>query len=379
MRGSVLKRGPTWSYVLYLGRDDATGKKHQKWVGGFRTKKLAEDALTEALERVRTGSWADPGRQTVSEYLEGWLVSVSPSLRATTASSYRWVIEKWVVPRIGSVRLSALTPARLSALYGDLLANGRTRGKGGALAPRSVAYVHRILTHAFKDAAAWGLLPRNPAAVVVPPKAAGREMKVWTAEQVRGFLASVTDDRLYALWAILLTTGMRRGEVVGLRWEDVDLQRRTLDVSQSHVTVGYAVEKSTPKTAKGRRSVSIDPITAATLKAWRKHQREERLVAGSEWQESGLVFTAPAGGPIHPQTVSGMFKRLAANAGLPAIRLHDARHTAATLALAAGVHPKVVSERLGHANISITMDTYSHVVEGMQEEAAKKMASLVYG
>ncbi len=266
-----------------------------------------------------------------------------------------------------------------SALYGDLLTNGRTRGNGSGLAPRSVAYAHRIVTHAFKDAAAWGLLPRNPAAVVDPPKASGREMKVWTAEQVRTFLAAVADDRLYALWAILVTTGMRRGELVGLRWDDVDMERGTLAVSQSHVTVGYAVEKSTPKTPRGRRSVSIDPITAATLKAWRKSQRKERLVAGSDWEESGLVFTTVTGAPIHPQTVSGMFKRMSAAAGLPEIRLHDARHTAATLALAAGVHPKVVSERLGHANIGITMDTYSHVVEGMQEEAAKKMASLVYG
>jgi integrase len=378
MRGSVLKRGPTWSYVMYLGRDDQTGKKQQKWVGGFRTKKLAENALTEALERLRTGTWTDPGRQTVGEYLQGWLTSVTPSLRPTTAASYRWVIETWVEPRIGKVRLGALTPARLSALYGDLLANGRTRGDGGGLAPRSVAYTHRILTHALKDAAAWGLLARNPAAVVDPPRASGPEMKVWSAPQVKKFLAYVSDDRLYAMWAILLTTGLRRGEVVGLRWEDVDLRRGTLAIAQTRVSVGYAVETSAPKTARGRRSVSIDPITIRALKAWKTRQDDERRTFGELWHDSGAVFTVEDGSAIHPETVSAWFKRLTAAAGLPEIRLHDARHTAATLALAAGIHPKVVSERLGHASISITMDTYSHVVEGMQEEAAKKMASLVY-
>ena len=377
MRGSLLKRGETWSYVLSLGRGP-DGKKQQKWVGGFRTRREAEAALTEALERIRTGTWADPGRQTVGEYLEDWLTAVRPSLRSSTATSYEHTLRKWVIPRIGHLRLGALTSAKLSALYGELLRSGRHDGKSG-LSARSVAYTHRIVTHALKDAVSWGLLTRNPAAHVDPPRVARPEMKVWTQSEVQRFLASVADDRLYALWTVLLATGLRRGEALGLRWADVDFDRRRLAIQRAVTVVDYEIVVSEPKTARGRRSVSIDPTTAAVLAAHRKRQLEERLAWGPAWQDSGYVFTTEDGRVLHPQRVTQVFKRLAGAAGLPPIRLHDLRHTAATLALSAGIHPKVVSERLGHATIGITLDTYSHVGEGLQEEAAAKVAGLIFG
>ena len=377
MRGSLLKRGETWSYVLYLGRGP-DGKKQQKWVGGFRTRREAEAALTEALERVRTGTWADPGRQTVGEYLEDWLTAVRPSLRSSTATSYEHTLRKWVVPRIGHLRLGALSSAKLSALYGELLRSGRHDGKGG-LSARSVAYTHRIVTHALKDAVAWGLLARNPAAHVDPPRVARPEMQVWTQKEVQRFLVSVADDRLYALWTVLLATGLRRGEALGLRWDDVDLDRRRLSIQRAVTVVDYEIVVSEPKTARGRRSVSIDPTTAAVLVAHRKRQLEERLAWGPAWQDSGYVFTTEDGRVLHPQRVTQVFKRLASEAGLPPIRLHGLRHTAATLALTAGIHPKVVSERLGHATVGITLDTYSHVGEGLQEEAATRVAGMIFG
>jgi integrase len=377
MRGSLLKRGETWSYVLYLGRGP-DGKKQQKWVGGFRTRREAEAALTEALERVRTGTWADPGRQTVGEYLEDWLTAVRPSLRSSTATSYEHTLRKWVVPRIGHLRLGALSSAKLSALYGELLRSGRHDGKGG-LSARSVAYTHRIVTHALKDAVSWGLLARNPAAHVDPPRVARPEMQVWTQKEVQRFLVSVADDRLYALWTVLLATGLRRGEALGLRWDDVDLDRRRLSIQRAVTVVDYEIVVSEPKTARGRRSVSIDPTTAAVLVAHRKRQLEERLAWGPAWQDSGYVFTTEDGRVLHPQRVTQVFKRLASEAGFPPIRLHGLRHTAATLALTAGIHPKVVSERLGHATVGITLDTYSHVGEGLQEEAASRVAGLIFG
>ena len=377
MRGSLLKRGETWSYVLYLGRGP-DGKKQQKWVGGFRTRREAEAALTEALERVRTATWADPGRQTVGDYLEDWLTAVRPSLRSSTATSYEHTLRKWVIPRIGHLRLGALTSAKLSALYGELLKSGRHDGKSG-LSTRSVAYTHRIVTHALKDAISWGLLTRNPATHVDPPRVARPEMKVWTQKEVQRFLASVADDRLYALWTVLLATGLRRGEALGLRWDDVDLDRRRLSIQRAVTVVDYEIVVSEPKTARGRRSVSIDPTTAAVLAAHRKRQLEESMAWGPAWQDSGYVFTTEDGRVLHPQRVTQVFKRLANEAGLPPIRLHDLRHTAATLALTAGIHPKVVSERLGHATVGITLDTYSHVGEGLQEEAAARVAGLIFG
>lgn len=377
MRGSLLKRGETWSYVLYLGRGP-DGKKQQKWVGGFRTRREAEAALTEALERVRTGTWADPGRQTVGEYLEDWLTAVRPSLRSSTATSYEHTLRKWVIPRLGHLRLGALSSAKLSALYGELLRSGRHDRRGG-LSARSVAYTHRIVTHALKDAVSWGLLARNPATHVDPPRVGRPEMQVWTQKEVQRFLVSVADDRLYALWAVLLATGLRRGEALGLRWDDVDLDRRRLSIQRAVTVVDYEIVVSEPKTARGRRSVSIDPTTAAVLVAHRKRQLEDRLAWGPAWQDSGYVFTTEDGRVLHPQRVTQVFKRLASEVGLPPIRLHGLRHTAATLALTVGIHPKVVSERLGHATVGITLDTYSHVGEGLQEEAASRVAGLIFG
>ena len=204
-------------------------------------------------------------------------------------------------------------------------------------------------------------------------------MQVWTQQEAQRFLVSVADDRLYALWTVLLATGLRRGEALGLRWDDVDLDRRRLSIQRAVTVVDYEIVLSEPKTARGRRSVSIDPTTAAVLAAHRKRQREERLAWGPAWQDSGYVFTTEDGQILHPQRVTLIFKRLAQNAGLPPIRLHDLRHTAATLALTAGIHPKVVSERLGHATIGITLDTYSHVGETLQDEAATRVAGLIFG
>jgi integrase len=376
MRGAIVKRGKSWSYVLYLGRDQ-DGKKRQKWVGGFRTRRDAEEALTQSLDRVRTGTWADPGRITVAEYLEQWLDGIRPSLRPKTAASYEDALRGWVIPRVGSFRLAGLTAPRLLAMYGELLESGRRNGSGG-LSPRSVQYAHRIVSHALKDAVDHGLLVRNPASLVKPPRVPKPPMRVWSADDVRRFLAGVGDDRLYALWVLLVTTGVRRGEALGLRWEDIDLKRGLLAVRQTVVAIGYDVHISEPKTAIGRRSVSVDATTVAALKAHRRRQSEEQLVAGPGWSESGLAFTTESGAMIHPDRISKLFAQLVPQLELPRIRLHDLRHTAATLALTAGVHPKVVQERLGHANVTITLDTYSHVLQGLQEDAAAKVAHLVF-
>ncbi|MGH9023958.1 MAG: tyrosine-type recombinase/integrase, partial [Acidimicrobiia bacterium] len=246
-------------------------------------------------------------------------------------TSYEHTLRKWVIPRIGHLRLGALTSAKLSALYGELLKSGRHDGKAG-LSTRSVAYTHRIVTHALKDAVSWGLLSRNPAAHVDPPRVARPEMHVWSQKEVQRFLASVADDRLYALWTVLLATGLRRGEALGLRWDDVDLERRRLSIQRAVTVVDYKIVVSEPKTARGRRSVSIDPTTSAVLAAHRKRQLEERLAWGPAWQDSGYVFTTEDGRVLHPQRVTQVFKRLAGGASLPPIRLHDLRHTAATLA-----------------------------------------------
>ena len=204
-------------------------------------------------------------------------------------------------------------------------------------------------------------------------------MTTWSAEERRRFLESIPDDRLYAAFLLAATTGMRRGEVLGLRWRDVDLAAARVSIRQTLVTIGYALAWSTPKTDRGRRNVALDPITVEAFRTHRARQLEERLMLGPAYQDDDLVFCQADGTPIHPDSLSGLFERLAKRAGLPRIRFHDLRHTHASLALTAGVHPKVVSERLGHADIALTLNTYSHAIPALQEDAARVVADLVLG
>jgi integrase len=275
------------------------------------------------------------------------------------------------------VELQRLSPAQLNGFYRHLLTEAGKAGQG--LAPKTVRNVHNILHRALKDAVRWGYLVRNVADAADPPKGKSAEMRVWTPEQLRAFLAHVREDHLYAAWLLIATTGMRRGELAGLRWADVDLEAGRLSVRQPRVVVASLPQASEPKTARGRRSLALDPVTVAALRKHRTRQLEHKLAVGSRYQDSGLVFTWLDGSPIHPARFSRWFEQHARRAGLPRIRLHDLWHSYASAALAAGVPAKVVSERLGHATIAVTMDIHSHVLPGLDREAAGAVARLILG
>ena len=270
------------------------------------------------------------------------------------------------------------SPAQLNAFYRELLIEGRRNAADG-LAPKTVYYIHSILHRALRDAVRWGYVVRNVADAADPPKAKTPEMRVWSPAQLRTFLDHVRGDRLYAAWLLAATTGMRRGEILGLRWNDLDLDAGRVAVRRPRILVDYQVQVSEPKTAKGRRSLALDPVTVAALRAHRARQAEEKLAVGGRYRDSELVFTRPDGIAVHPERFSDWFRQHVRAAGLPRIRLHDVRHSYATAALAAGIPAKVVSERLGHANIAITMDTYSHVLPGLDEQAAGQVARLILG
>jgi integrase len=373
----VVKRGSTWSYVIDLAPDAASGKRRQRWKGGFRTRKEAEAALRSFAVAADEGRVVERSKRTVAEYLREWLVALRPRVRPTTLASYEVAVQR-IAREIGQVPLQALTPMHVETLYADLSARGGRDGR--ALSPKTVRNCHIVLRKALADAERLGLVVRNVAAVARPPVVRRVEQHTWSANELRRFLAAISGDRLEAAFVLLATTGMRRGEVLGLRWTDVDLPSRCISIVQTLITVNNEVFLSSPKTAKSRRRVALDEHTMTSVREHKRRQAEDRLAAGLLWDTTNdLVFTDEAGGPLHPDWFTRMFNRLAQSAGLPRIRLHDLRHSYATLALQAGVHPKVVSERLGHATVGITLDLYSHVVEGLDAEAADTVAERLFG
>jgi integrase len=354
MTGNVHKRGNRWYVTVEMPRDPVTGRRRQKTHSGFRTRKEAEAARVRILADMQRGEYVEPSKRTVGQFLDEWTKSTRATVRPSTWATNKALIDKHVVPRLGSLLLQQVTPAQLNSFYADL------QGSGG-LAPSSVVRVHAVVRKALSDAVRWGMVLRNVADSANPPRVATAPRRTWTPEQASKFLAHVRDDGLYCAYRLAITTGMRRGEIVGLRWQDVDLEAARLSVTRALVVVsGYRVEESEPKTARGRRNIALDPATVEAL-------RERWLAVPGEH-----VFP-----DVHPDALSAAFERHAKNAHLPRISFHDLRHTYATMALQAGIHPKVVSERLGHASVAFTLDTYSHAVPALQESAASLVANLL--
>lgn len=383
MSGSITSRKLSKKFggrLVWDGRIDvptSDGKRKRRIFRGLPSRRAAEQKLAEVMREIERGTFVASSSMTLAEYLEEWIGTVRATLRTSTWDSYKSEIKGHIARDLGHVRLQKLTAAQLNHFYAKELTGDE--GQRPPLSRRTTQYHHTIIRKALSDAVKWNLLARNVGDSASPPKQRSPEMQTWSAEELRTFLVSVKDDRLYAAWLLEATTGMRRGEILGLPWPDLDLEERRLSIRQTLLSIRYELHFSEPKTRKSRRQVTLDAGTTTALREHRKRQIEEGLARGSAHPAGDLVFTRVEGTPIHPQWFSTRFKRLAKRAGLPVIRFQDLRHTYATLALAAGVHPKVVSERLGHASVTITLDTYSHVVPTLQREAADVVAALILG
>jgi integrase len=409
MRGHIRRRGDpgSWEYIIDVGMAAAqrcsacgrrfwmerkpkpaclkcggqlleTEERRRKTQAGFATRKDAEAALNKVMTAVEERSYVVPTRITVREYLlKEWLPAIKGTVRPTTFASYTMHVEGHIVPVLGSLQLARLSAQAINALYAKLLESGRLQGKG-SLSPATVRRVHATLHRALKDAVRWQRLSVNPVDAADPPRGQGkqRELPAWSAEQLAGFLSFVKDDRLFGLWRLLAMTGCRRGEALGLTWDDLDVEAATLTIRRALVPLGAEVIVSEPKSARGRRRIALDPATIEALKAHAARQADEQTRCES-WNETGYIFTTEEGQPLDPHRTSKAFERQLREAALPRIPLHGLRHTYATLALSSGVNPRIVSGRLGHSTVALTLDIYSHVLPQADQEAADRIAALI--
>jgi integrase len=377
--------GLRWRYRAPVTLAD--GSRKRLHVRGFTSKKAAQSAMIEALAASNKGTYTDPSKQPLGTYLAQWLDGLR--LAPSTVASYRKNVRLHIAPYLGSTPLASLTPAQLNKLYRDLEKSGRTDHRSGeGLSARTVRYVHTILSSALHEAVKTGLLARNPAAMAKPPsakEAASPEMTPWTAAQLSAFLAwSEEHSPLHAAWWVLAYTGMRRGELLALRWRDVDLDAGIITIRRSatlvrNAGVSVAVTEGPTKSGKAR-VVDIDPATVAALKAWKSARGTLHLALA---MPDALVIADVNGhGHRHPERFSRTFSETVQRAirdgvEIPAIRLHDLRHTHATLLLTAGTPVKVVSERLGHSSAVVTMTVYAHCLPGDQRKAAEGFAAML--
>ncbi len=312
----------------------------------------------------------DTRNATLREFLDNWFKAVQPTVKPRTYEQYSDAIRLHIAPTLGRYRLADLRPDHLQRLYAEKLKEG--------LSARTVQIAHAVLRHALGDACAWGFVARNVCLAAKAPRPKRVELNAWTPEEARQFLEGIRGERLEGLYRLALACGPRAGELVGLKWEDVDLTRGTVQIRRTLQRLrGQGIVESEPKTDRARRQVSLPKPVVEALKRWKVRQIEERLIAGETWQDSGYLFTTCKGSPIEPRNLHRDFTRKTERLGLPRLRLHDLRHTAATLLLSRGIHPKVVQEMLGHSQITLTMDTYSHVLPTMQQEAAQVMEELL--
>ncbi|MBI4200005.1 MAG: site-specific integrase [Chloroflexi bacterium] len=362
MRGNLRQRSRgSWTLTVELPRD-ASGKRRALYETFQGNKRQAQDRLAELIASTKDGYTVRPEKITVQEALSQWLRDHAPRVRARTMQGYESKLRYRVYPALGRLSLRDLQPSHVQALYRDMLAQ---------VSARTVLHVHRILQESLDYAVKLGYISRNPCKAVTPPRPDRKEMRALSPQEVTRVLEAARATPYYALFHTALYTGLRRSEFLGLRVHDVDLTLGTIHVAQGlHVLNGGRITYTEPKSAKGKRMVALTPSSAIVLREHLAGLEANRLALGIPLEDNGLVFSWADGRPMLPNSVTRAWRRLVRGLGLTGVRLHDARHTHASLMLAQNIHPKIVQERLGHSTIAVTLDTYSHVAPGLQAAAA---------
>ena len=382
MRGHIAKKGNRYYAVICEGVDPATGKDKRRWHPAGDNRKDAERVLADLIKRVHDGDYRAPDKITLGNYmLKRWLPTKRGRLKPSTAESYERIIRLHINPNIGNIPVQKLRPEDLDELYARLLTDGKRNGAGGGLSAQTVRNVHVTIQGALSDAERKGTVMRNVADLADAPtnSRASRTMSAWTSDELRAFLEAISDHYLYSLYLLAATTGMRRAEIAGLAWRNDDLDTARLTVSQQLLSVEYKLIESDLKTPTSRRTIDLDPHTVTQLRhapappARRSHGHRPPP------PRTATSSPNPADRPSTPTSSARPSSASSPRLDLPRIRLHDLRHTHATIRLQQGINPKVVSERLGHASVSFTMDVYQHVLPGMQAQAAATFGTAIFG
>jgi integrase len=373
MKGHVRERGKGKWYAVLSVRDPETGKRKVRFLSlpNCKGKREAQNECARIITEMSSGAYVEPDKTTLVQFLQRWLGQIKTQVSPRTHGRYAEIVHNNLVPALGAMQLTKLRPEHISEAYGRALAAGRRDGRGG-LSAQTLHHMHTILKQALKQACVWRVIIHNPAALVRPPKLERSEMHTIDTNQTAAMIEAARGTPLFIPILLGVLCGLRRGEVVALRWRSVDLEKGQLSVVSSTEQGRGGVREKETKSGRGRL-VALPAMLVTELKRHRMQQAEWLLKLGVRLTDDHHVFTKEDGESIWPSSLTRAFRTFMRRHKLPQIRLHDLRHSHATHLLAAGVHPKIAQERLGHSSISITLDLYSHVLPGMQEDAVAKV------
>lgn len=372
--GSLKKeKNGTYTIVVDVGKN---GERKQKKKRGFKTKKEAQEAINKILSEVNEGSYIEPVKLTLGSYMTEWLETKTGNMTRLTIDSYRSYIKNHIEPSIGKIPLSKLTSFDIQKMVNDLR---NKRGDSGEplLSDSTVQRIFNIVITALNNAKKLQLIRENVAKLVDKPRIKRKKLEVWDIEDIQTFLDYMYDKRHYICFHLALTTGMRQGEILGLTWSAIDFEKKLIHVTQTLSHDGKEINQGA-KSQSGVRSISINDKDVEELQRHLARIQEEKETVEELYEDQGFVVCTRVGRPVFAYTVGWMFRETIKKLNLRPIRFHDLRHTHASILLKQGVHPKVVSERLGHSSITITLDTYSHLLPNMQEDAAKGLGELLF-